>query len=150
MSLLLHLLCLLGVAAGSEGVKLQRGSCPMFWYSFSGRCYKYVATDMNWADAELHCVSQGANLVSVHSAGEFNFVQNLIHNFDPAMGFTWIGLSDIHKENGWMWSDGSKVVFTRWYAGQPDNYQQSEHCVSLADAELSCVSQGAKLAPQIR
>ncbi|XP_049459294.1 uncharacterized protein LOC125905407 isoform X2 [Epinephelus fuscoguttatus] len=32
----------LGAVSPSDAhqVKLQRGACPMFWYSFNGRCYK--------------------------------------------------------------------------------------------------------------
>uniref|UniRef100_A0A8C9ZTL5 C-type lectin domain-containing protein n=1 Tax=Sander lucioperca TaxID=283035 RepID=A0A8C9ZTL5_SANLU len=95
-------------------VELLRGNCPLFWFSFNGRCYKYVATHLTWADAELHCVSEGGNLVSIHSLEEENFIKSLIKNFDHAQGFTWIGLSDIHKEGTWMWSDGSRVDFDFW------------------------------------
>uniref|UniRef100_A0A3P8QTH6 C-type lectin domain-containing protein n=1 Tax=Astatotilapia calliptera TaxID=8154 RepID=A0A3P8QTH6_ASTCA len=56
-------------------------------------CYMHNAVTMTWADAELHCVSEGTNLVSIHG-------ENV---------FTWIGLGDIHKEGRWMWSDGSQV-----------------------------------------
>uniref|UniRef100_A0A4W6EZU1 C-type lectin domain-containing protein n=1 Tax=Lates calcarifer TaxID=8187 RepID=A0A4W6EZU1_LATCA len=87
----------------------KRGNCPMFWFSFNGRCYKYVSTRLTWADAELQCRSERANLVSIHSLQERNFVKDLIKNFDNAEGRTWIGLSDIHKENRWMWSDGCVV-----------------------------------------
>ncbi|XP_006787761.1 galactose-specific lectin nattectin-like isoform X2 [Neolamprologus brichardi] len=110
-------------------VELRQGSCPLFWFSFNGRCYKYVATQMSWADAELYCVSQRANLVSIHSREEEQFVKLLIKNFDHAEGWTWIGLSDLHKEGRWMWSDGCAVSFTYWSAGQPDNAGTVEHCV---------------------
>uniref|UniRef100_A0A668V075 C-type lectin domain-containing protein n=1 Tax=Oreochromis aureus TaxID=47969 RepID=A0A668V075_OREAU len=110
-------------------VQLLRESCPMFWYSFNGRCYKYVATHMSWADAELYCVSQRANLVSIHSNEEEEFVKSLIKNFDHAERWTWIGLSDLHKEGRWMWSDGCAVSFVYWHAGQPDNGGTNEHCV---------------------
>ena len=49
MQLIPHLLLLLGLALGTvhtaplAEMKLQRGNCPMFWYSFNERCYKYVA-----------------------------------------------------------------------------------------------------------
>ncbi|XP_039876758.1 lactose-binding lectin l-2-like [Simochromis diagramma] len=109
-------------------VQLLQESCPMFWYSFNGRCYKYVATHMSWADAELYCVSQRANLVSIHSQEEEEFVKSLIENFDHAERWTWIGLSDLHKEGRWMWSDGCAVSFVYWSAGQPDNYEGAEHC----------------------
>ncbi|XP_075958433.1 lactose-binding lectin l-2-like [Anarhichas minor] len=108
---------------------LQRATCPMFWYSFNGRCYKYLATDMTWADAEIHCVREGANLVSVHSKDEQKFVKFLIKNFDPAEAPTWIGLSDIHKEGTWMWSDGSSANFVVWHGGEPNNAAGREHCV---------------------
>uniref|UniRef100_A0A3Q2PBG6 C-type lectin domain-containing protein n=1 Tax=Fundulus heteroclitus TaxID=8078 RepID=A0A3Q2PBG6_FUNHE len=71
----------LAAVALSDGqeMKVLRGGCPMFWYSFDGRCYKYVATLMSWADSELYCLSQGANLVSA----EDDFVKSLIKNVDP-------------------------------------------------------------------
>uniref|UniRef100_A0A3Q1EUQ7 C-type lectin domain-containing protein n=1 Tax=Acanthochromis polyacanthus TaxID=80966 RepID=A0A3Q1EUQ7_9TELE len=109
-------------------VKLQRGGCPPFWFGFNGRCYKYISSRMTWVDAELHCVSEGANLVSIHSADEQNFVNSLIKNFDPARTLTWIGLSDVHREGAWMWSDGSKVAFVFWDKGQPDNHKGDEDC----------------------
>ncbi|XP_070702759.1 lactose-binding lectin l-2-like [Pempheris klunzingeri] len=132
---MLLFLFLLGLALGAVSpsddhqLKLLRGNCPMFWYNFNGRCFKYVATRMTWADAELHCVSEGANLVSIHSLEEQKFVKSLIKNFDPAEGWTWIGLSDTQKERGWMWSDGSAVKFVFWSAGQPDNSGNNEDCV---------------------
>ncbi|XP_039876748.1 lactose-binding lectin l-2-like isoform X1 [Simochromis diagramma] len=115
-------------SSDDDRVQLVQGSCPLFWYSFNGRCYKYVATQMSWADAELHCVSQRANLVSIHNQEEEEFVKSLIKNFDHAEGLTWIGLSDIHKEDRWMWSDGCAVSFTYWDARQPDNTDTREHC----------------------
>ncbi|XP_039676874.1 lactose-binding lectin l-2-like [Perca fluviatilis] len=126
-------------------VKLQRGNCPMFWFSFNDRCYKYVATRMTWADAELHCVSEGANLVSIHSLDEQNFVKYLIKNFDPAEGYTWFGLSDIHKEGSWMWSDGCAVKFVFWNSGQPNgagiqNCGQNNYFSEWNDYECSYLS----------
>ncbi|XP_060949172.1 lactose-binding lectin l-2-like [Limanda limanda] len=125
--LLFALTCAVSPSDGPE-VKLQRGNCPMFWFSFNNRCYKYVSTQMTWAATELYCVKEGANLVSIHSLDEDNFVRSLIRNFDHAEGRTWIGLSDLHEEDSWMWSDGSAVDFTFWSSGQPDNSQGGEHC----------------------
>ncbi|XP_073319112.1 lactose-binding lectin l-2-like [Pagrus major] len=121
----------LGAVSSSDDhqVKLQCGGCPMFWYSFNSRCYKYVATPLTWADAELYCLSEGANLVSIHSLEEQDFVKSLIKNFDHTERPTWIGLSDIHKEGRWMWSDGSVVDFVFWRKGEPNNHGGHEHCV---------------------
>ncbi|XP_041665832.1 lactose-binding lectin l-2-like [Cheilinus undulatus] len=134
---MLLLLLLFGLALGAAppsedpDFKLQRGGCPLFWYSFNGRCYKYVSTPMTWADAEIHCMSERANLVSIHSLEEQNFVRSLVKNFDPAERFTWIGFSDIHKERTWFWSDGSAVNFAFWHTGQPDNGSGNEHCAHI-------------------
>ncbi|XP_029299312.1 lactose-binding lectin l-2-like [Cottoperca gobio] len=131
---MLLFLFLFGLALGAVSpsdephVELQRASCPMLWYSFNGRCYKYVATGMTWADAELHCVSEGANLVSIHSRAEEDFVRSLVKNFDRHEKYTWIGLSDIHKEGRWMWSDGSAVNYVFWNSGEPNNDRGKEHC----------------------
>ncbi|XP_042291263.1 lactose-binding lectin l-2-like [Thunnus maccoyii] len=132
---MLLFLFLFGLALGAETpsgdhqLKLQRGNCPMFWFSFNGRCYKYVSTHMTWADAELHCVSEKANLVSIHSLEEQKFVKSLIKNFDHAEGLTWIGLSDTQKEGGWMWSDGCAVDFDFWNSEEPNNSGGNEDCV---------------------
>ncbi|XP_059205172.1 galactose-specific lectin nattectin-like [Centropristis striata] len=131
---MLLFLFLFGVALGAEPpsddqqVMLQQANCSTSWNSFNGSCYKFVATRMTWADAELHCVSQRANLVSIHSLEENNFVESLIKNFERFPGHTWIGFSDIHKEGSWMWSDGSVVDFLLWDERRPDNAAGIEHC----------------------
>ncbi|KAM4539910.1 lactose-binding lectin l-2-like [Odontesthes bonariensis] len=84
---------------------------------------------MTWAEAELQCVAQGANLVSIHSVQEDDFVKLLIKNFDHNEGLTWIGLSDLHYEGKWMWSDGSKADTFFWSVGEPTNEKGIEHCV---------------------
>lgn len=131
---MLLLLFLFGLAlaavppSADHQLKLQRGKCPLFWFSFNGRCYKYISTRATWADAELYCVSVGANLVSIHSVDEENFIKRLIGNFDHTYGLTWIGLSDLHKEGRWMWSDGSPVDFAYWKDKEPNNQNGKEHC----------------------
>ncbi|XP_029976939.1 lactose-binding lectin l-2-like [Salarias fasciatus] len=126
-------LCFLALCAATpleeKNTKLQRGGCPAFWFNFNGRCFRYFATAKTWAAAERHCVSLGANLVSIHSVQEHNFVKSLIQNFDHAEGRTWIGLTDLHEDSRWMWSDGSRVNFVFWSPGEPNNYGGPESCV---------------------
>ncbi|XP_076006194.1 ladderlectin-like [Genypterus blacodes] len=136
---MLWFLCLIALALGDvppTELNLEDDSlpvaaaympCPPFWNSFGGRCYKFIATKKNWADAELFCVSEKANLVSVHSPEEFAFVQRLIANTDPGQDPSWIGLTDIYKQGAWMWSDGSSVDYTDWNTGEP-NHQGDERC----------------------
>ncbi|CAL8324012.1 unnamed protein product [Gadus morhua 'NCC'] len=131
----LHALALAGLLtepSSDSKVKLERGSCPSFWYEFDTDCYKYVASHLTWADAELYCLSLGANLVSIHSSNEMNFITALIENFDPTKAAHWIGFSDVHKQGSWMWSDGSPRDFARWYPDQPSNMDGAEHCAHIA------------------
>ncbi|XP_041665724.1 ladderlectin-like [Cheilinus undulatus] len=130
---MLLLLSLLGLALAAASpldepdFKLQRGDCPMFWYSFNGGCYKYVATAKTWAKASLNCEEQRSGLVSIHSMEEQNFVTALIRRFDPSEGSTWIGLTDIGIDGYWIWSNGKRVTFTFWRDGEPNGHEY-ENC----------------------
>ncbi|XP_056454929.1 galactose-specific lectin nattectin-like [Gadus chalcogrammus] len=127
----LHALALAGLLtepSADSKVKLERGSCPPYWYESGTDCYKYVSGQMTWADAELQCQSLGANLVSIHSASEMIFITALIENFDPTKGRHWIGFSDLQKEGSWMWSDGSPRDFATWFPNQPNNEAGGQHC----------------------
>ncbi|CAL8272641.1 unnamed protein product [Arctogadus glacialis] len=130
----LHALALAGPLtkpSTDSNVKLERGSCPSFWYDSGTDCYKYVSGLLPWADAELYCRSLGANLASIHNASEMNFITTLIENFDPTKGYHWIGFSDSQKEGAWMWSDGSRGDFASWSQGQPDNHHGVEDCAHI-------------------
>ena len=130
----LHALALAGPLtkpSADSSVKLERGSCPLFWFSFGTDCYHYVASQLSWAEAELNCLSLDANLVSIHSSNEMSFIATLIKSFDPTIGNHWIGFSDVHKEGSWMWSDGSPRDFAFWESFQPDNANGGENCAHI-------------------
>uniref|UniRef100_A0A3Q3XNY9 C-type lectin domain-containing protein n=1 Tax=Mola mola TaxID=94237 RepID=A0A3Q3XNY9_MOLML len=92
--------------SGDHQEGLRRGGCPMSWYSLNG-C------------SELLCVSEGANLVSIHSQG-----QQGTH-----LCWTWVGLSDVLKEGSWMWSVGSAYDFDYRAAQEPNSVEGNKHCV---------------------
>ncbi|KAJ0054980.1 hypothetical protein NL108_008692 [Boleophthalmus pectinirostris] len=96
---------------GFSEVKLEHGDCPMFWFSFNSRCYKYVIAHVTWADVELYCVSQIFNRASIHTMEVNKFIQTMIQSYCPMQNNTWIGLSDLHNKAAWTWSDGSSVDF---------------------------------------
>ncbi|KAG7455091.1 hypothetical protein MATL_G00252700 [Megalops atlanticus] len=104
-------------------------TCPDGWANFQDRCFQYIATKKTWTDAEAHCVSLGANLVSLHSKEEHQFLKKLIRSHDLNENPTWIGLSDCQKLKAWFWSDGSKADFFQWNSGEPNFVNNGECCV---------------------
>ena len=109
---------------------LPSGEEKSSWYEHKGRRYLYVRHKMTWADAEENCrLHEGANLVSIRNEDEWDFVQYVVRRNDPSMGWAWIGLSDVHKDNFWMWTDGCKADFFKWRSGAPDSSGQK--CVHM-------------------
>ncbi|XP_072543838.1 lactose-binding lectin l-2-like [Salminus brasiliensis] len=104
--------------------------CPAGWVTYSRRCFKYVGQEMSWVSAETHCLSLGANLVSIHNDNEYQLVKALIRVNDHMENPTWIGLSDCQQEKTWIWSDGTKLNYTKWNSDEP-NFTEKECCVHM-------------------
>ncbi|KAG7455092.1 hypothetical protein MATL_G00252710 [Megalops atlanticus] len=130
MSVFLCIGVLSSTALGADETEsMCDSSCPTGWTSFGDRCFQYVATKMNWVDAESHCLKLGGNLASVHSEEEHQFLRELYKRNDPTESPFWVGLTDRQKEGTWLWSDGSEVDFTRWNSHEPNNNLLGEDCV---------------------
>ncbi|HEY0135597.1 MAG TPA: CotH kinase family protein [Nannocystis sp.] len=85
--------------------------------------------EKTWADAEADCVTQKGHLIAIHSQA--------VQDFLSAQAFPiqdtdwWIGLSDSKNEGAFVWSNGSKVDYTSWAGGEPNN-AGNEDCTNLA------------------
>ncbi|XP_013889185.1 ladderlectin [Austrofundulus limnaeus] len=129
------LLCVLMFLSVSEG---WSWFCPRGWASFSGRCFKYTPTPLTWALAERNCLSEGANLASVRSVGEYRAIQRFIFRVTHRSESTWIGGSDSAQERMWLWSDGKPMKYTNWCPHEPNNVGQKEHCLEMNHAGRKC------------
>ncbi|KAJ8267981.1 hypothetical protein COCON_G00131530 [Conger conger] len=101
--------------------------CPPGWTPNELHCFKYVSEKKTWADAEMNCLLLGGNLASVWSEEDQKFQVKLQKQSGTVEPF-WIGLSDVHKEGTWFWSDGTAVYYTNWAPGEPNNFKE-EDCV---------------------
>ncbi|XP_073724590.1 galactose-specific lectin nattectin-like isoform X2 [Misgurnus anguillicaudatus] len=111
--------------------------CPHGWTPFGVQCYKFFSQSVNWVTAEKNCQSIDANLASVRSIVENNFLLSLLVSADTR---AWIGGHDAEIEGQWLWSDGSQFDFTNWCSGEPDNnkHNNPENCLEINYSNNHC------------
>ena len=78
-------------------------------------------------DAQEECEKVGANLTSIHSEEEMNFVDTL--NEENRRGDICIGGYRELGGNSFKWADGSPFKYDNWAKGQPDNADEYELCI---------------------
>nr|XP_055045604.1 galactose-specific lectin nattectin-like isoform X1 [Misgurnus anguillicaudatus] len=108
--------------------------CRYGWSHFGVKCYKFFSELVDWVTAEKNCQSVDANLASVHTRGENNFLLSLVSGDTPV----WIGGHDGEMVYKWLWTDGSPFVFTNWCSGEPNNFNDSERCLDINYSNSRC------------
>ncbi|XP_074538599.1 galactose-specific lectin nattectin-like [Halichoeres trimaculatus] len=132
MEMSLKLIALLCVSTGLWiGADASCKACPAGWTQFESHCYLFQHSPMVWADAEKHCTTLGANLVSLHSKEQHTFIQNTLMGIAGKLVNIWVGGQDAVKEGVWLWSDGSLFDFNGWSKGEPNNYGRGEDCMEM-------------------
>jgi len=89
------------------------------WREFENRCYRLFNSTKDWSSARAHCQSLHAELASIHSSTEQDFVYNMIK--DLGRSYIWIGGNDHLVEGQYKWSDGTTWDYNGWYSGQPNS-----------------------------
>ncbi|XP_031566858.1 snaclec 2-like, partial [Actinia tenebrosa] len=108
-----------------DGVICDR-ACKLGWHLFGGSCYHVYTETKLWQDSSLACQSNQANLVSITSLQENNFVHSLIRS--AVVSAVWIGLARSGSPSTLSWSDGSTLSYNNWYRNEPDS---SGDCVYM-------------------
>ncbi|XP_043980492.1 ladderlectin-like [Gambusia affinis] len=129
-----------GADAGCHLRAPTEHDCTAGWSWFQRRCFMFVPNPMSWATAEKHCIFLNSHLASYHSTEEYTFIRDLIHKTSGAHTPSWVGAHDSAEEGTWMWSDGSKFIFTNWATGAPKNNGGLEHCMKINVAEQEHVN----------
>ena len=84
---------------------------------------------VSFSDASAMSKLEGAELASIHTFQENEFIRNISGSRD-----IFIGLSDSNIEGTFVWSDGCPLAYTNWEAGEPDNDYGLEDCVLFLGA----------------
>uniref|UniRef100_A0A3B5MF74 C-type lectin domain-containing protein n=1 Tax=Xiphophorus couchianus TaxID=32473 RepID=A0A3B5MF74_9TELE len=94
-------------------------ACPPGWTQFGSRCFIFYYNMKTWS-----IYFPNITLSTV-------FLSDMVVRDTGSPAVTWVGGYDAVTEGQWMWSDGSKFDYTSFAIGQPDNIQQSQHCLEM-------------------
>ncbi len=96
--------------------------------------YRYCTTPVTAVDAQIHCESLGAHLVTILDRSENVLVQDMISSD------AWIGASDATSEGWWQWVTGENWVVFPWSPGEPNNSGNQDCAVIQLDGLWSDVN----------
>ncbi|CAH1777225.1 unnamed protein product [Owenia fusiformis] len=110
--------------------------CPSGFMKHSDlmTCYKFVARDLTWFDAQQLCKIHNAHLVAIETDVEQNYLISHIRTTSGLMGHHfWTGGTDFAVEKDWVWATNNlPFVYNKWKPGEPDDANAGEHCMNLA------------------
>ena len=96
-------------------------ACPQHWLGWGDSCYRAFKGPKSWNDSLTFCRENQADLASLNSAEENQFV---FQNVDATKGI-WIGLVKDKKLKLFRWTSEENVDFKNWHEepviNGPDN-----------------------------
>ncbi|GFS20628.1 C-type mannose receptor 2 [Elysia marginata] len=101
--------------------------CPVGWHKNADtkQCYRYLETNVNYAEAVGKCTALNSNVTTSKSKEENAFILRLIYS--PI----WLGLTDKGEEGKFVWEDGTELSYSNWNDDEPNNWDNSQDCVEL-------------------
>ncbi|XP_078659901.1 lymphocyte antigen 75-like isoform X2 [Branchiostoma floridae x Branchiostoma belcheri] len=97
------------------------------WVSYGGACYHFNDTNLlGWLPARQTCLLAGADLVSINSPEEQEFIFRNI--FTSRINTFWLGIREYGVNQIYSWSDTSPYVYLNWNDGEPNDSFGEEQC----------------------
>jgi len=94
------------------------------WECFKSNCYLAGNDKVSFKEAVAFCKTQGAELTSINSKEENDYLQKFCFN-----RYCWLGFTDEAVEGDWKWLDGSAVTFTGWASTKPSNKDGEDYAI---------------------
>lgn len=82
----------------------------------TGACFFLFNQQVTYVDAQAGCAASGAHLAILRNAQDAQVAQTLV-----GANTAFLGLTDQILEGTFVWSDGSSLIYTDWYAGEPND-----------------------------
>ncbi|XP_056590503.1 secretory phospholipase A2 receptor [Triplophysa dalaica] len=98
------------------------------WVFFHGAEYFFTSNKIDWETVSFACKMMGADLLSVHSSDELDFIKGRLKKESQ---YWWIGLSANSAHNGFSWTDGSPLDFENWENGRL-NRKSGRNCIRMS------------------
>ncbi|XP_067661558.1 C-type lectin domain family 4 member E-like [Haliotis asinina] len=97
--------------------------CAGGFVKFEDHCYILELDEVKWDPARNRCRSLGADLVSINTESENNFLVEKIKEYYPpdekSAAHFWIGM--LYEDGKYVWVDGTEVGFTDWRSSNQPN-----------------------------
>ena len=101
------------------------------WVTYRSKCYNILEDVVNYYEASSKCEEIQAKLYEPFNENEDSFLLFLVNGRVLESKTYWIGINDIDVEDKWVYSSsGQAVLYINWQLNEPDDYDQSEDCVS--------------------
>ncbi|XP_061675625.1 CD209 antigen-like protein D [Syngnathoides biaculeatus] len=108
------------ITAAGHRATASPDMCPPDWAFFNSSCYFMSRVSRSWSEAKETCESKQAHLAIILTPEEQTFVWELLPR--GHWNAYWIGVTDGHTEDRWVWVDGTELVGGFWEEGEPNNH----------------------------
>ncbi|GAB6032985.1 Collectin-11 [Chamberlinius hualienensis] len=111
--------------------------CPSEFIRIGSFCYFFSKTTSIWQNAVTSCKSKGAELAHPTTKEKNTQLSDYIKKNFPTIDYWWLGATDSAEEGTWRWAhDNSKLSFTSWGEGQPDDAHIGEDCMHYFNGDI--------------
>lgn len=102
-------------------------------YARGASSYAFCIEQIGWEAARGECALRGGDLAVIEDAEENDAIAGQLAGIKESVGQWAIGLNDRAVEGSHVWLDGRPAMYTRWAAGEPNDFEGLEDCAVLYD-----------------